>query len=257
MPAATATLSDSAAGSERNRHPAPCRRGEHSSDARAFVAHHERDRRPPASAAGRTPSGVSVRRGHPDFRSALGDPGEQRVRVRRRPRAAGTPPPCCPRSTFGLVSSAVPLSAPPPRRRARARCGAACRRCRDPAPRPAPGRHFPARSQVGQRPDARLHHGTGRPAGARCRPARRARRATPGRSARPARRSASLSVFPRGVPSNADETAAPRSGIRAASASSTRRTPSATASPRRSRPRRRARSRMIVSSAPSLEVLTG
>src|SRR5690606_1033255 len=58
--------------------------------------------------------------------------------------------------------------------------------------------------------------------------------------------SAALSATPRGVPSSAGDTAAPRIGTAAASASSTRRTPSASVSPRRSRPRLRWRSRIVV-----------
>ena len=161
-----------------------------------------------------------------------------------------------PRSTLGLVRSAVPLratrpDAPSPSavRRMVPTLPGSCTASSTRATLPR-GVAMSSRVQARGSTTARIPCGCSVSASASSSPGVTSTSGTP----RPA--SAILRAEPRGVPSNAGETAAPRTGMPAARASSINRTPSASASPRRSRPRRRARSRMVVSSAPPLEVLT-
>ena len=112
MPAATATLSDSTPGASGMATRRARRRGERRTHARAFVADHQRERR----AARAWPAGRAARR-----------PPRRRPARRRAPRPSATKAPASaetagsrnaapmlPRSTLGLVSSAVPLSATTP-----------------------------------------------------------------------------------------------------------------------------------------------
>ena len=258
MPAATATLSDStpgASGIATRRRAAARERGAH---AGAFVAQHQRDAAA-ARAARRarssgSPSAAATQSSTP--RSAR--PGEELVRVGRDGRQPERGAHAAAQH-LGVGQLGRALERHHARRaERRARSGAWCRRCRGPAPRRAPA--------------------TAPPGAGGCRPASSARGSitatTPcgcsvsasvvelgGRSPPPARTpappSALLSACPRGVPSSAGETAAPRTGTPAASASSTSRTPSASASPRRSRPRRRAGRGSWSAAEPPMEVLTG
>ena len=214
MPAATATLSDSAPGASGMRDSPPRRRGQRGADARALRCP------PPARAAGRrlsrgragSPSAVGQPRA-PD--AARAGPGSRNPRRRSRRPGSRKSAPMLPRSTFGLVSSAVPLSATTPA-----------------APRPSavrsmvptfPGSCTPSRTSTtlpGGRPTCRPATRRGArsrrrpPADARCRPGRRARGRHLARAACPAPPSALLRAAPRVVPSSAGDTAAPARPVR-------------------------------------------
>ena len=220
----------------------------------ALVAHDQRDRRaaaPPRRPTG-SPSAAATQMSTP--RSAAHARNASASVATAGSRNAA---PMLPRSTFGLVSSAVPLSATTPA-----------------APRPSAVRSMvptlpgsctasstrtTAPGAVGMSASDQTRGSTTATTPCGCSVSASASSSAGGTSTRRTPRAAEreLERLPAGSTFQRRRDRGAVHRCAAASASSTRRTPSASARPRRSRPRRRARSRIVVSSVPSLEVLTG
>ena len=178
--------------------------------------------------------------GHPDLRRCSSAPTPRAASGVGRDRGQPEAAPMLPRSTFGLVSSAVPLSATTPAApESRARCGASCPHCPGPAPRRAPAPSSRARMDVRPATRRRGSITATTPCGCSVSASASSSRSLTSSSRMPGW-PARLERLPAGEYFPAPERR-PRRESRCppASASSTRRTPSARASPRRSRPRRR------------------